>query len=351
MSGPARPGRRIVLPQCVRLSDSPTRGVTHRCDYPRVRCGQVIRIERPRGNAVGRLVEHRLGGIRLLGYSVAGEESVIAAPELNVCFDIGKAPAEVLSIDHVLLSHGHMDHAAGLAYYFSQRNFVGNAPGCVLVPTALVEPVKSLMRVWGELEGHESPARIVGLRPDEVFELRRGLNVHTFAVNHGVPALGFAVVEVRRKLKPEFSAKTGPELVMLKRKGVEIQYEVQIPLIAFCGDTAEGGWLDLEVVRRARVLVLECTFFEADHIRRSRAGYHLHARDVARIVQRLENESIVISHVTRRTGVRDAKRALAGLLSEKAMSRVTFLMDARRGRSRRSGPKPAGDSGDRIAKP
>ena len=34
-------------------------------------------------------------------------------------------------IDNLCLTHGHMDHAAGVAYYLSQRHFVGNSPGRV----------------------------------------------------------------------------------------------------------------------------------------------------------------------------------------------------------------------------
>jgi ribonuclease Z len=282
-----------------------------------------------------RLIEHTLGGIRLLGYSVAGEETVIAAPELNVCFDVGKAPAEILSVDHILLSHGHMDHSAGIAYYFSQRNFVGNDSGCVLVPRVLEGPLRELMRVWGLIEGHVSPSRIVGLDPGDMFELRRGLKVHAFAPNHGVPALGFCVVESRHKLKAEFSDRTGPELAALKKQGVEIQYNVDIPLIAYCGDTAEGAWLQESIVRQAKVLIIECTFFETEHVRRARAGYHMHVKDVARLLANLDNPHLVLAHVTRRTAVSDAKRTLAKLVDEDVMARVTFLMEGRRGRARR----------------
>lgn len=283
----------------------------------------------------GRLVEHDLGGLRVIGYSVAGEETVVAAPELNVCFDVGRAPGEILAVDHVLLSHGHMDHAAGLAYYFSQRNFIGIAPGTVLLPKALAGPVKELMRVWGAIEGHISPAKIVPMAAGETYDLRRGLQVRAFEPNHAVAALGYSVVEVRHKLKPEFHDRTGPELVALKKAGVEIEYQMEIPVIAYAGDTAEGQWLELDTVRKAKVLLLECTFFDPDHVRRARAGYHLHVRDVARLLRRLENEHIVLMHVTRRTGPREARETLARLVDEATLARVKFLMDGRRYRPRR----------------
>ena len=286
-----------------------------------------------------RLVEHNLSDIKLLGYSVAGEETVIAAPELNVCFDVGKAPAEMISIDHVLLSHGHMDHAAGLAYYFSQRNFVGNSPGCVIVPTSLVRPIQELLRVWGTIEGHISPAKIVGLEPGQEYAVRRGLIVRTFEINHGVQSLGFCLVDIRRKLKQEFTNLTGPELVNLKKKGIDIEYTVEVPLVAYCGDTAEGRWIENETVRKAKILILECTFFETDHVRRARAGYHMHVRDYARLLNKLDNEHILATHVTRRTDIRQAKRSLSKLVSPETMSRVTFLMDRPFARRRRHLPE------------
>ena len=40
---------------------------------------------------MSRLVEKKIGDICLVGFSLAGEETVIAAPEYNVCFDVGRA--------------------------------------------------------------------------------------------------------------------------------------------------------------------------------------------------------------------------------------------------------------------
>jgi len=113
-----------------------------------------------------RLIEKTVGGVRLQGFTLAGEETIMIAPEMNVAFDIGRAPREVIGIDHICLSHGHMDHAAGLAYYFSQRNFQGNAPGTVLAHHKLVPAIEELLQVWGRIEGHVSPGRIVGVDED-----------------------------------------------------------------------------------------------------------------------------------------------------------------------------------------
>ncbi|MCJ7543023.1 MAG: MBL fold metallo-hydrolase [Phycisphaerae bacterium] len=75
------------------------------------------------------LSEVRVGEFTLAGYSVAGEEAVIVAPELDCVFDIGRCPREALVVNHLLLTHGHMDHVAGLPYYFAQRDFQGIATG------------------------------------------------------------------------------------------------------------------------------------------------------------------------------------------------------------------------------
>jgi ribonuclease Z len=85
-----------------------------------------------------------LGAFHLIGYSVAGEETVIQVPELNVCFDIGRCPYFALTSDIICLSHAHMDHLAGLPYYLSQRHFQGMKGGTILLPRELEKPIDAL---------------------------------------------------------------------------------------------------------------------------------------------------------------------------------------------------------------
>ena len=292
-------------------------------------------------------LEH--GNVRLLGSSLAGEETFIVAPELNLAFDVGRAQRELLGVDHLFLSHGHMDHAAGLAYYFSQRMFIDNAAGHVYAPAVLVDPIGRLLRIWASIDGHTPPANIHAAEPGVDIQLRRDLVVRPFEVNHpcrrrdydAYQALGFTAIEVRQKLLDEYLDLTGPQIVELKKKGVQITRRVEIPLVTYCGDTAVGDFLGLDHVRHSRVLLLECTFVEDDHTDRARAGNHIHIRDLREILPRLNNELIALIHLSRRTALPAARKLLEREVGADQCQRITFFMENRR-RRRRSPPPDRG---------
>ena len=272
------------------------------------------------------LSQVQVGDILLAGYSVAGEETVILAPELDVSFDIGKCPREALTVSHVLLSHGHMDHVAGLPYYFAQRDFQGNPTGVALVPADLVAPLEDLMRAWGRVEGHVPPYRFVGLTDGDEYEIRRGLIARAFHTRHIRGSLGFALVDVRKKLKDEFHGLSGPQIVERKKQGVEVTRRVEYPLVAYLGDTGVCNYSDRPYVADARVLLLECTFFDTEHAGRARAGRHIHVEDLPKVLEGMNNERIILVHVTRRTNMSEARKILRKSLDPATLERITFLM-------------------------
>ena len=268
----------------------------------------------------------QVGDITLAGYSVAGEESIIIAPELDCCFDIGKCPREALTVNNVLMSHGHMDHIAGLPYYFAQRDFQGIARGRAIVPVELVDPLRELMSAWGKVEGHTPPYEFHGMRDGDECEIRRGLVARAFSVRHAGPSLGYAVVDVRQKLKEEFLGLSGPEIVEIKKKGIPITHQVEYPLVAYLGDTGRANYSGLPHVANARALLLECTFFDADHISRARAGKHVHVTDLPMMLEGMNSEKIVLIHLTRRTNMSAAKAILRKSLPKETLEKITFLM-------------------------
>jgi ribonuclease Z len=279
-----------------------------------------------------RLKEIETDYFSLKGYSVAGEETVIALPELDVCFDIGKAPDQVININNILLSHGHIDHAAGLAYYLSHRVFCGQRPGTVYLPEGIVEPVSRIIDAWGILDGSRIEANIVPVKDGDEFRLRRDLLVKVFDTVHNRNSVGYTIVEVRKKLKSEYSGVSGRELAELKKKGVEIEYQVQMPLVTYTGDTFSGDYSHLDFVKNSKVLIIECTFFEDDHIARAKAGKHIHIDNLADVIEKLNNEKIILIHFSQRTHIKEAKERLAERLAPELYKKITIFMDYHRRR-------------------
>lgn len=300
------------------------------------------------------LAEFTHEGLRLVGCSLAGEETWVTAPELNLGFDFGRAQRELLAVDHVFLTHGHMDHAAGIAYYFSQRMFIDNEPGHLYAPAALLEPIGRLLAIWADIDGRAPPANLHPAAAGVDISLRRDLVVRPFEVNHpcggrrrardNVPALGFTAIEVRQKLLDEYHALSGPQLVELKRQGVAITRRVELPLVSYCGDTAAGGFLDLDHVRNSKVLLLECTFVDPEHLDRARAGNHVHLSDLPAILERVNNERILLIHLSHRTALTEARALLRRTIGAAADERVSFFMEHRR-RGRREPERDRGIEG------
>ena len=273
-----------------------------------------------------RLSQIDMGDFTLAGYSVAGEESVIVVPELDVVFDIGKCPREALVPNNVLLTHGHADHSVGLLYYFHQRHFQSNAGGRAYVPENLVEPLHGLFRAWGRVEGHPPPYELVGVSPGDEFEIRRNLLVRSFPTKHIRGSLGFSVIDVRFKLKEEYLGLAGPELVKLKKQGIEITHRNEVPLVAYLGDTAPKNYSDIPAVRDARALLIECTFFDDEHNSRAWAGKHMHIKDLPQVLEGMDNERIIITHITRRTNIGQARKLLRKTLPAETLKKITILM-------------------------
>ena len=276
---------------------------------------------------VQRFAKLNVGPYHVVGYSVAGEESVVQIPELNVCFDIGRAPYFALTSDFVCITHAHMDHLAGLGYYLSQRYFQGMQPGTVLLPREIERGVDNLLRCWRDVERQGTPYKLVPMSAGQLYEVRRDFGIRAYQTHHGGPSLGYGLISIREKLKPELLGMPGPELVAMKKRGEEIQYRLEVPLVVYLGDTTLGPVFDEPDVRTAETLITECTFYDADHRQKSKAGRHLHVDQFAQVVPNLKNQHIVVTHITRRTSIRRAKHLLRKKVGDEAMQRIQFLMD------------------------
>jgi len=274
-----------------------------------------------------KLARLEIGDLEILGYSVAGEETVIGLPQLDVCFDIGKAPDQLISINHVLLTHGHMDHAGGIAYYLSHRKFNGMREGTVLTSPNTLKPIRDILDAWGQLDGNRIPANLVGVQPGDQYQIKPNLIARCFPTKHSYQSVGFSVIETRKKLKAEYQGLTGPQIVKLKKQGVEIENPVEIPLVSYLGDTSYVDFAQLDTVSKSKILIAECTFYEDEHTERADAGKHMHIDEFGPLLERMENEHIIITHLTHRTSVLEARKMLEKRVPGQVYKKVIILMD------------------------
>lgn len=266
---------------------------------------------------------------RIQGTSVAGESTTIMVPELDVCFDMGAPLRCALASKFVALSHGHMDHIGGLAYYASQRQFQGMGEGTIVCDRRIADDVRKMMAGYNDLERQKTPYKLIELDENEEVEVKNNMFLRGFATEHTSPSFGWVIVEKRSKLKPELVGLPQEKLRELKDRGEEITMTLEVPLIAYTGDTLPGPHLVRDDVRKAQVVVSECTFFEPDHKARAKIGMHLHIDDVAEWAGVLEAEALILTHISRRTHMTYIRKRLDEVLADDVRKKVHVLMDHR----------------------
>lgn len=271
---------------------------------------------------------------RVQGVSVAGETTSIGIPELDIVFDLGECPRAMLAAKFAAISHGHMDHVGSLAYYCSQRRFQGMGDATIVCDARVEPAIRAMMAGFVDLERQQTPYNLIPLEHDQQIEIKNNTFLRCFHTEHTCPSVGYSIIERRSKLKVEYLELPQEKLRELKDRGVEITRTLEIPLVAYLGDTGPGPHLVREDVRKAQIVICECTFFEPDHKERAKIGMHMHADDVAEWLRVLESQALILIHVSRRTNLQYARKRLNEIVGAERAAKVHFLMDHRANRER-----------------
>jgi ribonuclease Z len=270
----------------------------------------------------------RLAGHLVEGISVGGVETCLEMPEWKLAFDIGRCPDEAVLRPTILFTHAHMDHMGGIAWHAATRDLRGMPPPTYVVPRENEAAVRELFEVWRKLDRAEAPCKVVALGPGEEFELPCRLVARPFRSPHRVPCQGYGLWSRRRKLKQEHRGKSAGELRELGRKLGAAMYDfIEVPEVAFSGDTLIEVVEREEVVRRARLLIMEVTFVDGRvSVEQCRSKGHVHLFEVAERAHLFENEALLFTHFSARYTRSEILAALDRTLPAELRSRVTPLL-------------------------
>ena len=184
------------------------------------------------------------------------------------------------------------------------------------------------------LDIHRTASAIIPLTPDDQIEIKNNIFLRGMEGSHAPWAMSYAVIEKRTKLKEEFRDLPQERLRELRSQGVEITRTFELPQVAYTGDTEFGPYLFRDEFANAKIVVSECTFFEAEHESRAKVGKHMHVEDLAKALSVWKADAVVLIHLSRRTNLVQARELLIETVGEEQAWRVHFLMDYRTNRQR-----------------
>jgi ribonuclease Z len=245
----------------------------------------------------------RRGGDRLLFDCAEGTQRQLLRSSVGL-----------VELGEIFVTHFHADHILGLPGLFKTFSLRGRErPLEVHGPRGLVDLLGSLKRVVGKLSYE---VRVVEVEPGDVLE-RDAYRLAAFAVSHGVPAVGWSLIEATRPGRFDVEAAdalgvpSGPARGALQRgeavtlpdgRTVSADQVLGPPRpgrkIVITGDTAPSEGI-VEAAWGAEVLVTEATFSEEER-ERAQETMHQTAAQAAGVAQRANVGLLALTHLSNR---------------------------------------------------
>ena len=208
---------------------------------------------------------------RIEGRSRSGHETFYRIRELGIALDVGRCPDLIVSAPQVFITHAHLDHCAGMAFYAAQRHLQRMPLGRLYVPEEAADGVRELLALHERLANtHFDQTEVLGLGEGDAVRIPRGREVVVHRSSHRVPTNAY---EVR---------------------------ENETSLLFYTGDTDRGIFERNETMFRSEVLIVECSFVADGDQARAVKYKHMHFDDIVDFAERFENRMVVLSHFSRR---------------------------------------------------
>lgn len=260
----------------------------------------------------------------LEGFSSGSKETCLWIKALSVLLDIGVCNRHTLPMDNLLLSHAHMDHAAGIAYYLSQRKLFRQPAAKIYVPSSTVEGFAQILHIWEKLEELHYDFELVGAEEGKRYPLVKNYYFVASPVYHRIPSLGYTIYESKDKLKAEYLACSSEEILKLKQNNVQLCTTVHTPILSYLGDCNFASFAENPIFRQSRYLLLECTFLDerknAEHAKR---WGHIHLQEITSHPELFaENQKIVLLHFSSRYYPQYVKKVLQERCSSELLEKI-----------------------------
>ena len=240
----------------------------------------------------------------LKGFSIAALRTNFFIKELGVMFDAGlSAP---YAAEHIFVIHSHTDHIANLPFHLYSAK--PNSKIQIYCPEQSCKNVdimlKSMVNINNETPDIEKSNPYYDLIPvkEGILNLiigKKKFKIEIIKCFHTVPCLGYGLIEIRNKLKDEYSGLSSQEIGQLRKSGVEITQEVEYPIICYLGDTSKEVLKDPRI-KKYKNIMIECTFLEKEDMEQADKTCHMHWDYLKEYIETHQENVFILYHFSRR---------------------------------------------------
>ncbi|MDO8837266.1 MAG: MBL fold metallo-hydrolase [Vicinamibacterales bacterium] len=267
------------------------------------------------------------------GYSRAMFSNWLWYKPLNLLIDAGEGlqlalGARIWTPEVVALTHGHSDHLLGLPGFIASRRYGKGAPDkplTVVYPDgcSAAEVVRDLLgRLWPR---ETFPITWTPVAVGQQVPMGRNRVLEAVAALHGTSesTLGYRVLELRRRLRPEFAGLAQPEIRdRVQRDGRDaVMEEYSHALFIHSGDSMP---LPVDLVRHADILVHDATFLDAAD---RKWDIHAASQEVLQLARDAQVRCLVLHHLSIRYERSTALPALRQQLAVSGFAGDCWLLD------------------------
>lgn len=240
----------------------------------------------------------------------------MSIPRFRMTFDVGRGASNLVDLPKVFLTHGHLDHSAGIAYHISQRS-LRHLPGAeIYCPAELKEPLQQILKLWSKIEMFDFDYKLIAVEPGRFYPLQDEYFFTGFTTLHRIPSLGYTIFEQKSKLKAEFRNLKGTQIAEMRRTRTDMFEEVLTPLVTFSGDTRIESIIENESARKSKVLFLECTYIDDKRpVERARNWGHTHLFEIAQHAEYFRDvQQLFLIHFSPRYRPESIRQAISSSL-------------------------------------